>query len=74
VPEVIENGVSGFVVEDEISAAAAIKRLHTLPRANVRKAFESRFSSKVMARNYVATYEELLRQKHRTVLREVNAS
>jgi glycosyltransferase involved in cell wall biosynthesis len=74
VPEVIENGVSGFVVEDEISAVAALKRLHTLPRANVRKAFESRFSSKVMAKNYVATYEELLRQKHRTVLREVNAS
>ncbi|HEY2607975.1 glycosyltransferase family 4 protein [Paraburkholderia sp. RL18-103-BIB-C] len=74
VPEVIENGVSGFVVEDEISAVAAVKRLHTLPRASVRKAFESRFSSKVMAKNYVATYEELLRQKHRTVLREVNAS
>ncbi|SIT34913.1 Glycosyltransferase [Paraburkholderia ribeironis] len=74
VPEVIENGVSGFVVEDEISAVAAVKRLHTLPRANVRKAFEARFSSKVMAKNYVATYEELLRQKHRTVLREVNAN
>jgi glycosyltransferase involved in cell wall biosynthesis len=74
VPEVIENGVSGFVVEDEISAVAAVKRLHTLSRAGVRKAFESRFSSKVMAKNYVATYEELLRQKHRTVLREVNAS
>jgi glycosyltransferase involved in cell wall biosynthesis len=74
VPEVIENGVSGFVVEDEISAVAAVKRLHTLSRAGVRKAFESRFSSKVMAKNYVATYEELLRQKHRTVLREVNAT
>ena len=74
VPEVIDNGVSGFVVEDEISAVAALKRLHTLPRAGVRKAFESRFSSKVMAKNYVAVYEELLRQKHRTVLREVNAN
>jgi glycosyltransferase involved in cell wall biosynthesis len=73
VPEVIENGVSGFVVEDEISAVAAVKRLHTLPRADVRQAFEARFSSKVMAQNYVATYEELLRRKHRTVLREVNA-
>ena len=48
VPEVIENGVSGFVVEDEISAVAALKRLHTLPRAGVRGAFEARFSSKVM--------------------------
>jgi glycosyltransferase involved in cell wall biosynthesis len=73
VPEVIDNGVSGFVVEDEISAVAAIKRLSTLPREKVRAAFESRFSSKVMARNYVAVYEELLRQKRRTVLREVAA-
>ncbi|MBN3855455.1 MULTISPECIES: glycosyltransferase family 4 protein [unclassified Paraburkholderia] len=74
VPEVIENGVSGFVVEDEISAVAAVKRLSSLSRAGVRKAFEDRFSSKVMARNYVAVYEEMLRQKRRTVLREVNAS
>ncbi|MFX1672800.1 glycosyltransferase family 4 protein [Paraburkholderia sp. A2WS-5] len=73
VPEVIENGVSGFVVEDEISAVAAVKRLSTLSREKVRGAFEARFSSKVMARNYVAVYEDLLRQKHRTVLREVNA-
>ncbi|MDR3096945.1 MAG: glycosyltransferase family 4 protein [Paraburkholderia sp.] len=73
VPEVIENGVSGFVVEDEISAVAALKRLSTLSREKVRGAFEARFSSKVMARNYVAVYEDLLRQKHRTVLREVNA-
>jgi hypothetical protein len=50
-----------------------VKRLHTLPRETVRKAFEARFSSKVMAQNYIASYEELLRQKRRTVLREVNA-
>ncbi|CAG9199065.1 Glycosyl transferase [Paraburkholderia tropica] len=74
VPEVIDNGVSGFVVEDEISAVAAVKRLPTLSREKVRGAFESRFSSKVMAKNYVAVYEEMLRQKRRTVLREVNAS
>ena len=74
VPEVIENGVSGFVVEDEISAVAAVKRLHTLPRETVRKAFEARFSSKVMAQNYAATNEELLRRNHRTVRREVNAN
>ncbi|GAU02367.1 glycosyl transferase [Burkholderia stabilis] len=74
VPEVIDNGVSGFVVEDELSAVAALKRLDTLPREKVRAAFEARFSSKVMAQNYVKGYEELLRQKRRTVLREVNAS
>jgi glycosyltransferase involved in cell wall biosynthesis len=74
VPEVIENGVSGFVVEDELSAIAAVKRLDTLSRKKVRAAFEARFSSKVMAANYVKVYEELLRQKRRTVLREANAS
>ncbi len=74
VPEVIDNGVSGFVVEDEISAVAAVKRLDTLPREKVRGAFESRFSSKVMAPNYIKVYEELLRQSRRTVLREVNAN
>jgi glycosyltransferase involved in cell wall biosynthesis len=74
VPEVIDNGVSGFVVEDEVSAAAALKRLHTLPREQVRKTFEQRFTSRVMAANYVKVYEDLLRAKRRTVLREVNAS
>src|SRR5213595_4186251 len=53
VPEVIEDGVTGFVVESEISAVAAVKRLHTLSRETVRKSFEARFSSKVMARNYL---------------------
>jgi glycosyltransferase involved in cell wall biosynthesis len=73
VPEVIENGVSGFVVEDELSAVAAVNRLHTLPRETVRKAFEARFTSKVMAKNYLVAYENLLHQKRRAVLREVAA-
>jgi glycosyltransferase involved in cell wall biosynthesis len=73
VPEVVENGVSGFVVEDELSAVAAVNRLHTLSRDGVRKAFEQRFTSKVMASNYVTVYEELLRQKRHAVLREVAA-
>jgi glycosyltransferase involved in cell wall biosynthesis len=74
VPEVIENGVSGFIVEDETSAVAAVNRLKTLPRARVRQAFEDRFTSKRMAQNYVKAYEELLRQKRRPLLREVNAN
>jgi glycosyltransferase involved in cell wall biosynthesis len=73
VPEVIDNGISGFVVEDEIGAVAAVKRLHTLSRDTVRAQFEKRFSAKQMALNYVASYEELLRQKRRTILREVAA-
>ena len=59
VPEVIENGVSGFVVEDEISAVAAVKRLHTLPRTKVRAAFESRFSSKVNGVSGFSPYSQI---------------
>jgi glycosyltransferase involved in cell wall biosynthesis len=73
VPEVIDNGISGFVVEDELSAVAAVNRLHTLSRETVRKQFEARFTSKQMAGRYVAMYEELLRRQRRTVLREVAA-
>lgn len=45
VPEVVDEGVSGFIVEDEIGAVAAVNRLHTLSRAGARKRFEERFTS-----------------------------
>ncbi len=73
VPEVIDHGVSGFIVENEDEAVDAVKRLHELPRAGVRARFDERFTSQQMARNYIASYEELLRRQHRTILREVAA-
>lgn len=63
VPEIIENDISGFVVEDEISAVAAVERVFNVPRTTVRKAFEARFTAKIMAKNYAAVYEDLLHQK-----------
>jgi glycosyltransferase involved in cell wall biosynthesis len=74
VPEVIDNGVSGFIVEDEIGAVAAVNQLHTLSRETVRKQFEKRFSARSMAQNYIVAYEKLLKQQHRTVLRDVSAN
>ncbi|AMB86580.1 glycosyl transferase [Pseudomonas agarici] len=62
VPEVIDNGISGFIVEDELGAIAALQLLDTLSRETVRKAFEERFSAKIMAQNYINSYEELLSQ------------
>jgi glycosyltransferase involved in cell wall biosynthesis len=59
VPEVIEDGVSGFVVEDEMGAAAAVERLDSLPRAGVRGDFEARFTSRRMAEDYLAVYRSL---------------
>ncbi|MGI4858615.1 MAG: glycosyltransferase, partial [Janthinobacterium lividum] len=71
VPEVIDNGVSGFIVEDEIGAVAAINRLHLLPRAGVRRRFEERFTAKRMAQEYVLAYEKLIQE--RPALRSVTA-
>ena len=59
VPEVIEHGVSGFIVRDEIEAAEAVDKLHTLPRAGVRHAFERRFTSRHMAERYLRLYAAL---------------
>jgi len=73
VPEVIDNGVSGFIVEDEIGAVAAINRLHLLPRDGVRRRFEERFTAKRMAIEYVAAYERLIALQG-PQLRAANAS
>ena len=60
VPEVIEDGVSGFVVDSEEEAVAAIKRLAGLDRSVVRMAFERRFTARRMAEDYVRQYGNLL--------------
>src|SRR6202030_3289641 len=43
VPEIIDDGLTGFVVEDETSAVAAVGRLSALSRQAIRKQFEARF-------------------------------
>ncbi|KAH8901694.1 glycosyl transferase family protein [Thozetella sp. PMI_491] len=58
--EVIEDGVSGFIVEDEEASISAVGRLGHLSRERVRQAFEDRFLSKVMAQRYVDIYEKLV--------------
>jgi glycosyltransferase involved in cell wall biosynthesis len=60
VPEIIDEGLTGFIVEDEISAVAAVGRLSTLSRAAVRKQFETRFTARRMALDYLATYRGLM--------------
>ena len=58
VPEVIEDGVSGFVVENEAEALSAIARLKELDRSRVREAFERRFTARRMAEDYGKNYAE----------------
>ena len=59
VPEVIDDGVTGFIVDNDDQAAQAIIRAAALDRNLVRRRFEERFSSEAMARRYVALYEKL---------------
>jgi glycosyltransferase involved in cell wall biosynthesis len=60
VPEVVDEGVTGFVVEDEISAVGAVDRLSQLPRERIRKRFEDRFTARRMAQDYLAVYRSLI--------------
>src|SRR5205085_3672094 len=54
VPEIIEDGVTGFVVEDEPGASGAIDPLAHVSREGVRRRFEERFTAKRMALDYLA--------------------
>jgi glycosyltransferase involved in cell wall biosynthesis len=63
VPEVVDDGVTGFIVSDESEAVAAIEKAGSLDRAVVRKRFEERFSVHRMVGDYVKLYEQAPRPK-----------
>jgi glycosyltransferase involved in cell wall biosynthesis len=63
VPEVMDEGITGFVVHDVPGAIAALQRIPQLDRAQVRLRFEERFSAARMARDYIAIYERLIATK-----------
>ncbi|MCK5930938.1 MAG: glycosyltransferase family 4 protein [Fulvimarina manganoxydans] len=60
VPEIVEDGVTGFVVRSEDEAVETLKRAPELDRSVIRKRFESRFTARRMAEDYLAIYRELL--------------
>ncbi len=63
VPEVIEDGISGFIVESLEEAARAVEKVGSLKRILCRKAFERRFSAERMARDYLRVYERLTEEE-----------
>jgi glycosyltransferase involved in cell wall biosynthesis len=64
VPEVIDDGVTGFVVDagDETAALAAVEKAVHLDQKRIRREFERRFSARRMAEDYVKVYEALAQQ------------
>jgi len=63
VPEIIENGVTGFVVDSEQEAIAALESVGTLDRCRVRAEFERRFSVERMAKDYLKMYHALAQER-----------
>jgi len=59
VPEVVDDGLTGFIVEDEKGAIGAFDRLSQLSRKGIRKQFERRFTARRMAQEYLAVYRRL---------------
>ena len=60
VPEIVEDGITGAIVETMEEAIAALPRVIALDRRKVRQRFEQRFSATRMAKDYVGIYRSLL--------------
>jgi glycosyltransferase involved in cell wall biosynthesis len=67
VPEIVEHGLTGFIVEDVDGAAEAVRQIDLIDRPACRRRFEERFTAKLMSSNYVRMYESLVRGEGETV-------
>lgn len=59
VPEIITDGVTGFIVEEIEQAAQAVRRIGQIERARCRQEFETRFTDRRMAQDYLKIYKHL---------------
>jgi glycosyltransferase involved in cell wall biosynthesis len=63
VPEILEHGVTGFIVESIEAAAEAVEAAKSLDRARIRERFEKRFTAERMTQDYLAVYRGLLEDR-----------
>jgi glycosyltransferase involved in cell wall biosynthesis len=71
IPEIIEDGITGAIVESVEEAIAALPHVIALDRKKVRHRFEQRFSATRMAKDYVAIYRSLLATSAESELRDI---
>ena len=62
-PEVIIDGKTGFLVDNEEEMVEATKKVDKIKPADCRKYTEKNFSRKKMAKDYLAVYKKILSQK-----------
>jgi glycosyltransferase involved in cell wall biosynthesis len=60
VPEIVEHGITGFIVNSVDEAVQAATRIDTLDRPLIRRRFEQRFTAEHMAANYLSAYQRLI--------------
>ena len=63
VPEIVEHGVSGYIVNNRQQAVEAVRRIDLINRRSCRDAFDRRFSSPVMGKSYVSVYERMIDER-----------
>ncbi len=61
VPEILDDGLTGYIVTSEKEAVAAVARIPQLSRRQCREIFEARFTDTRMASDYVKVYDSVLR-------------
>jgi hypothetical protein len=71
VSEVIDDGVTGFIVDDIEGALQALEKLPQFDRERCRKVFEQRFSAARMAADYLKIYQTLIETRSRTRARRL---
>jgi len=63
VPEVLDDGITGFIVESVPQAIEAISKLDQLSRIKIRQVFEEKFTATRMAKDYVRLYQSVINRK-----------
>jgi glycosyltransferase involved in cell wall biosynthesis len=60
VPEVMQEGLTGFIVDDIDQAVAAVEKISSIERTACRNVFEKRFTATRMAEEYVILFESMI--------------
>lgn len=68
VPEVIENGINGFICKNADEMSEKVQKISIINRKNVRKITEERFSNTAVLNEYENLYSKLLKNKHVGIL------
>ena len=74
VPEIIDEGVTGWIVRDASEGVAALAGLDRIDRQRIRAVFDERFSARRMGEDYLALYRSLLDERRAAATRELRAT